>query len=146
MTLANHLLTGAAIAKILPLPFAIPLALVSHFILDALPHFGFKSYEERQKRQKLWLYVIALDLITAILLTAWLISSNHTKWLLVGMVAYSPDLIWIYRFIVKEKFGKVAPHKGNLFIQFHSGIQKYERTWGGAIELAYAAVMFLFVR
>jgi hypothetical protein len=149
MTLTNHLLTGAVLAKVLPLPIAISLAFASHFVLDALPHFGIKdtnNLEERQKNKKLLTSVWLLDVILAILLTVWLIGSGHTKWFLVGLVAYSPDLLWIYRYTVKEKFGKLAPTKGNSFIQFHSGIQKLERIWGGGVELVYAAGMFFLLK
>jgi hypothetical protein len=53
MTLTNHLLTGAAIAKLLPSPVAIPIAFASHFVLDALPHFGCKTIEERMRHMGL---------------------------------------------------------------------------------------------
>ena len=40
MTATNHALTGAAIGFIVGVPaIAIPLALISHFVLDAIPHF-----------------------------------------------------------------------------------------------------------
>jgi membrane-bound metal-dependent hydrolase YbcI (DUF457 family) len=149
MTLTNHLLTGAALAKFMPLPIAVPLAFASHFVLDALPHFGFKgmgNMEARRKHKKLLISVVSLDCILGILLSVWLIDAGHYKWLLVGAVAYSPDLLWVYRFTIVEKFGKLAPNKGNRFTQFHSNIQKYERVWGGAVELVYAAGMFLIIR
>ena len=149
MTLTNHLLTGSVLAKVLPLPLAIPLAFVSHFVLDALPHFGFKDnrdIENWQQQKKLLITVWSLDFIVAVLLSIWLVHSGHTKWLLVGLVAYSPDLVWVYYFVSKEKFGKLKRTKGNRFIQFHLDIQKFERIWGGGIELIYAAGMFLILR
>ena len=146
MTLTNHLLTGAALAKFLPIPVAVPVALASHFVLDALPHFGFPSIEERMRHLTLFRTVIALDGILSITLSIWLIRNGHYSWLLVGLVAYSPDLLWIYRFAIEEKFGRVEPTRGNRFIRFHIDIQKYERVWGGAVEILYAAGMFLLVR
>lgn len=146
MTLTNHLLSGAVIAKIAPLPVAIPLAFASHFLLDALPHFGFPSIEERIKHLKQFRQVVLVDVILAAVFSAWLIINGRYAWLMVGLVAYSPDLLWLYRFTVEEKFGKVKPTKGNLFVQFHRNIQKHERPWGAAVELVFAAVMFLAVQ
>lgn len=146
MTLTNHLLTGAVLAKVLPLPIAIPLAFASHFVLDSLPHFGFASIEERMKRKKLLGAVVLLDFILGVVLSVWLISQGHLSWFLVGLVAYSPDLLWIYRFCVEEKFGKLKPTKGNRFIQFHVNIQKYERLWGGLVEVLYATGLLLVIR
>lgn len=146
MTLTNHLLTGAVAAKLLPLPIAIPIAFASHFVLDALPHFGFRDIDERMRKLKQFRWVVVLDIVMAISLSLWLIKNHHTQWLLAGLIAYSPDLLWIYRFTVEEKFGKVHPTKGNRFIQFHRNIQKYERAWGGIVELTYAAGMFLILK
>lgn len=149
MTLTNHLLTGSVLAKVLPLPVAVPVAFASHFFLDAMPHFGLQdmsNIEERHKHKKLLASVVLLDIVLAIVLSLWLINSGHIKWLLVGLVAYSPDLLWIYRFTVEEKFGKLAPTKGNRFIQFHVNIQKYERIWGGGVETVYAAAMLLILK
>lgn len=147
MTLTNHLLTGAALAKFLPLPIAIPLALASHFVLDAVPHFGFSKDTEWSFRQvKIWRSVLVADICTAVAISIWLISSHHVSWFLVGLVAYAPDIFWIYRFTIEEKFGKLPPTKGNRFIQFHRGIQKYERLWGGFVELGYAIGAIALIR
>lgn len=146
MTLTNHLLTGAALAKFLPLPITIPLAFASHFVLDALPHFGYKTMEERIRHTGISGTVLILDIIAAAATTDWLIKNGHETWLIVGLVAYSPDILWIYRFTVEEKFGKVKPTKGNRFIQFHRNIQKYERMWGIAVEILYGLFLYGIVR
>ena len=48
MTATNHALTGATIATLVRQPYlAIPLAFLSHFFCDALPHFDIKfKFEE----------------------------------------------------------------------------------------------------
>lgn len=145
MTLTNHTLAGAAIAKFLPLPLAIPLAFASHFILDSLPHWGFESVEHEREHMRLYLSVVISDFITTVIIGIWLVNSGHLTWLLVGLVAYSPDIVWIYRFIVKEKFGKLYPTKGNVFIQFHKSLQRYESYWGSAVELMFAMVLYTIV-
>lgn len=146
MTLTNHVLTGAVLGKFLPLPLALPLALASHFILDALPHFGFANSEEQIKHIRSFKIVIAIDILLTALSSIWLLKSGHATWLLVGLVAYSPDIVWIYRFIVEEKFGKIPPTKGNWFIQFHNNIQKYGRVWGMGIEAAYSLFVLALLR
>gem|GEM_PF-3706801 len=90
--------------------------------------------------------VVILDVVAAVLISVWLIASGHSSRFFVGVVAYSPDLLWIYRFTVEEKFGKLTPTKGNRFIQFHVNIQKYERIWGGFVEVFYAAILLAIVR
>ncbi|HEY4160679.1 MAG TPA: hypothetical protein VGM08_01320 [Candidatus Saccharimonadales bacterium] len=146
MTATNHLLTGAILGKFLPLPVAIPLAFASHFILDALPHFGFPSIDIRIKHLGLLKTVICADIFLSVLLSVWLIHARHAAWFLTGLVAYSPDVFWIYRFTVEEKFGKVHPTKGNRFVQLHRNIQKYERIWGGLVEMLYGGALLLLVR
>jgi hypothetical protein len=145
MTLTNHVLTGAVIAKFLPLPVAIPLAFASHFVLDALPHFGYKTVEDRIRNVHIFRAIVIVDAVVTALLVLWLLKDRHYAWLLGGAVAYSPDLAWIYRFSVEEKFGKEEPTKGNLFIQFHRGIQKYERAWGLGVEVVYGLATFLLL-
>lgn len=146
MTLTNHLLTGAALTKFLPATVAVPLAFASHFLLDALPHFGYKTIEERMRHLGIYRIAIIADVIFSLLIMAWLLKSRHYFWLMNGLIAYSPDLLWIYRFTVEEKFGKVKPTKGNRFIQFHREIQKYEWLGGIVIEALYGLLMFAIVK
>jgi hypothetical protein len=145
MTLTNHVLTGSVLAKVLPLPVAIPLAFASHFVLDALPHFGYKTDEDRIENVHSFRLVVLLDAIATTLLVLWLLRGRHYAWLLGGAAAYAPDLVWIYRFTVEEKFGKARPTEGNRFIQFHRNIQKYERVWGIGVELVYGLGAFLLL-
>lgn len=146
MTLTNHLLTGAVLSKFFPAPIAIPLAFVSHFVLDALPHFGYKTIEERMRHLYLFKAMTLVDILISGVFIIWLIKTGHYLWLLNGVIAYSPDLLWIYRFTVEEKFGKVKPTKGNRFIQFHREVQKYERVWGIGVEVLYGLLMVVIVK
>ncbi|MEO6761360.1 MAG: hypothetical protein ABI220_03215 [Candidatus Saccharimonadales bacterium] len=145
MTLTNHMLTGAVLGKFLPWPVAVPLAFISHFVLDASPHFWLKTGAEHPKNRIIIGAVVAIDIISAVIISIWLITSGHISQFYIGLVAYSPDLPWIYRFAIKEKFGKLQPSKGNRFIQFHMNIQKYERPWGIFVEVLYGATMFMIL-
>jgi hypothetical protein len=139
------MLTGAVLAKYLPLPVAIPVAFLSHFVLDSLPHFGFEDFEVSKKYRKLFSQVLSVDITAFLALSSWLIISGHWLWFVVGLIAYSPDLIWVYRYIFEEQFGKISPKRGNPFLDFHSGIQ-LEHRWGMFVELFFATCMFLIVR
>jgi hypothetical protein len=145
MTMTNHILTGSILAKFLPLPIAIPLAFLSHFVLDSLPHFGIPDFDfdaTKKKHKKLWGTVLILDMLLTVALSIWLIASGHLTWWLVGLVAYSPDLIWVYQFIVHKRIVT----QQNRLTRFHSGIQKYERIWGGAVEVVYGLLLFIVIR
>jgi hypothetical protein len=146
MTLTNHILTGSVLAKFLPLPIAVPLAFASHFVLDALPHFDVVEDRVMKYHQKLWIVFTVTDVSIAVVLSVWLITSGHVGWWLVGLVAYSPDLAWFYRFTVQERFGTQQRGKASWFNQFHNDIQKYERVWGAAVELMYGLLVFAVLR
>jgi len=146
MTLTNHMLAGSLLARLFPLPIALPLAFLSHFVLDALPHYGYRTFDERAKHIPTLFAVVIVDVIVAGLLVAWLISHGHFSWLLAGVVAFSPDLLWVYRFIFEEKFGRIKPNEGGRFVQFHAGLQKYEFRFGWLLEMGVAASLFAFVR
>jgi hypothetical protein len=143
MTGTNHALTGAVIASIVGQPaLAIPLAFASHFLLDSLPHFGETDHTRTSFSKKVWFVDFILLSSFMLLLIA---TSN---WLLFAgaLAAISPDFVWIYRFVVKEKSGKIKPGPKNKFNSFHSTIQKYETKRGIAVEIVWfifaGAVLF----
>jgi len=55
MTITNHILAGAIIGAVIKEPaLALPIAFASHFVMDALPHFGYegnKGYGEALKHK-----------------------------------------------------------------------------------------------
>jgi hypothetical protein len=75
VSITNHLLAGAAIAYAIdkPLPVLL-LAFASHFVMDALPHFGYpgnKGYGEAMKHRLSYVVagtdaVLALIVLTAL--------------------------------------------------------------------------------
>lgn len=140
MTGTNHALTGAYIAGAIgnPLIF-VPVAFVSHFVLDSLPHFG-EAFGKRKKLSKaVWVVDFTLLLIGLAIL---LVTSN---WLLIlgALAAISPDLAWIFRFAIAEKWGTLSPTKTNRFNTWHASIQKYERRWGLGVEIAWLATFIV---
>jgi hypothetical protein len=134
MTGTNHALTGAVIASVVGQPLlAVPLAFASHFLLDSLPHFGEDIHPLSKFTKKVW--IIDFVFLSSFVLLL-IVSSN---WLLLAgaIAAISPDFAWIYRFIVKEKRGKLRPPKMNKFNTFHSSIQKYETKYGLIVEVVW---------
>jgi hypothetical protein len=132
MSGTNHAITGATIASVIGQPvLAIPIAFASHFLLDSLPHFGEDIHPLSNFTKKVWM--IDFVLLSSFLLLL-IITSN---WLLLAgaVAAISPDFAWIYRFVFKEKRGKLKPPKMNKFNNFHSSIQKYETKYGIIVEI-----------
>ncbi|MFV0485246.1 MAG: hypothetical protein ACK5MU_03435 [Candidatus Saccharimonadales bacterium] len=134
----NHALTGALIGGLVSNPIiAIPLAFASHFVCDALPHFG----QDPGKRNWKFKSVLAFDGVAlAVGAVIALVTKNYFA-ALTAIVAISPDFIWIARFIFREKWGIIDPGPKNAFSQWHSDIQKYERDWGVYVEIVYFAVI-----
>lgn len=141
MTGLNHSLTGAVISKLLPLPLAIPVAFASHFILDSLPHFG----EVFEKRKKLSRTVWTIDVIATACFLGFLIFQAQWAALACALAAMSPDIAWIYRFIIQEKFGTVPPRPENKFNAWHVRIQRYESRKGLLLEMAWLMLMTLLL-
>ena len=145
MTITNHVTTGALIAAVISQPLiALPLAFMSHFVLDALPHFGYKqggfSYFFRQRLS--WV-VFLTDISIFVGISVWLLPDFWWAYLL-GLVAVSPDFIWGFRYLVFERRGK-TPWPNDSFTQLHAKIQTMERPWGILIEIVFAVSMLLFL-
>ena len=139
MTVTNHVLAGALIGLVVKEPaFALVLAFCSHFVLDSLPHFGYKGnsgYTEAL-RHKITYIVGIFTLITTVFVIFILIINQLWLALAAGMVAALPDAIGLYNYLRYEKYSHKA--KGLikiLHVQFHRKIQWCERPWGVYIEI-----------
>lgn len=140
MTGINHAITGAVIAAATQQPaLALPLAFASHFVLDSLPHFGFRAnWQERSRHKILHKSILLADFfLLMILVIIFMIHSAPVVFYVSGFVAFSPDLVWTYRYIFREKMGTKEPGKRSLFSEFHSKIQKRETMTGIFVELLY---------
>lgn len=141
MTATNHAITAANIALITKSWWALPIALVSHFALDALPHFGEPGLEGRHSRFKL---VAGIDLLlfigTFFLVLA---TAGQYLWLILGcgVLAVLPDSVWFYRYYLEHKSGYLPPR--NKLTHFHALIQWGERPWGWIIEIVWYCSMLV---
>lgn len=139
MTITNHILAGSIIGLAVTNPvLAVALALASHFVMDALPHFGYagrKGYSEVLKHKLSYVIAIA-TLVTS--LTVILFLALNGKWFAIftGLVAASPDAVGLYNWLGYEKHGKKATGWLELVhVKFHRAIQWCERPWGVVVEL-----------
>jgi hypothetical protein len=107
MILTAHLLTGAALAsKIQPTPFALLLALASHYFLDFLPH---RDYDIENLKAKNWsrtgpaLLRISLDLSFGLLVVL-VLAKNPFLALAGGFFALLPDGVVLLNIIFPNSF------------------------------------------
>ncbi len=141
MTATNHGLVGALIGATLPLPVAIPLAFVSHFVMDAIPHFA--ANQTKQGKSNLYKLVMAVDSVVGGSLTVLMIINHRWDMLLCAWLAYLPDIPIVYHYF---RTGSTDgnhhwPFKKRLFTLPHN---EYE--WGIYVELAiFALLVPLFV-
>ena len=136
MTTSNHLYTGAAVALTVQRPITgMVLALLSHFLLDILPHYGQKSESVISwfKHRATWL-VEGLNLV-GIPLLVFLLWGQPWWIFMAALLAIAPDITWIFRYLYYERYGLVASKY--MLTRFHDRIQRWERPWGAAIEIVF---------
>src|SRR5579862_4850839 len=104
MTATNHVLTGLLIVSVVHNPvIALPLAFLSHFLVDALPHYGDVLMGLNSFKFKL---ILGADMYIALMILG-LVFILHpaNMWPLIigGSLAASPDLMWLPNFIAAIK-------------------------------------------
>lgn len=162
MTATNHALTGAAIALVIKKPeLAIPLAFVSHFVLDAIPHYNpqqinkqtFKNYGDSWRKKfsrPLFLYIFAGDMVLFALILLSLpfaAPSGVSGWTIFfsAFAAASPDFIG-GRYVIYKLVGyKPKKIKNSLFTKFHIWVQWMERPWGMGLEFVWFGLMIWLI-
>ncbi len=139
MTATNHALTGAIIGLSIHQPgIAMIAAFLSHFILDALPHFSFANPHERSPR---FIRLLVVDTFFCGLIVLVLISVLPSYWLLASICAFlatSPDFMWAPDFFRSLRGGR-ENHQSNMIKTFHSQIQWFARPSGAAVEFIWAS-------
>lgn len=141
MTGTNHSIVGALIGITVGMPIvAIPIAFMSHFLLDAMPHFG-EQFSEKSWRTKMVWGVDIVGLVILVILFA--IAPIENKWVVgaSAFAAFSPDIAWIYRFIVLEKLGTLPPPPKNALNAFHARIQTMEFRNGYFVEFGVTSLL-----
>lgn len=137
MNATTHAVIGSLIVVLVKKPeIALPLAFVSHFIADTIPHFGYPGHEgfgpALKKRFGRWVGVTdPILLVGLFVLLLWL----NAGWTVFAgaLLADSPDLEWLMAFWFYERHGKKPPRSP--IAHFHEVIQWYEKPWGYATEV-----------
>ncbi len=143
MTAANHMLTGAVIAVAARDPWVIvPASIASHFVLDAIPHFGVYSHDDmKRNRDPLFQLILSIDVLLSLALLVLLPSalSSVMSWKLVilGMLcAFLPDVVWVKGF-VKQSVHGIEAQMQHWFVLFHKRIQWFEKPLGIFVEVVW---------
>jgi hypothetical protein len=133
MTATNHVVTGAFIAATITNPvICLPLALLSHLVLDSIPHFGVDPED-----LKVFLPVLLTDIALASCVLLALILTQPAGYILIiagAIVAASPDLLSIWFFVSVLKKRK---HKYGAVQRFLQKIQLSETVRGLAVEVVW---------
>lgn len=94
MTIINHVTTGALVAVAIDKPaIALPAALLSHFVLDAVPHWDYKFKNVFHKQA-----AIMIDMTLTLWLLVVLAASFHASARLIiagGFLGILPDAVWL---------------------------------------------------
>ena len=140
MTATNHAITAANMALVAQAWWILPVALLSHFALDALPHYGEPTPEARAARFKT---ILTVDAIMLVMLTWLVIVTVHSQYiwlvLLCMFLAMLPDSVWAYRMYKERREGELPMR--NPITNFHAHIQWGEREWGWIIEIGWFVAM-----
>ena len=149
MTLVNHAAAGAVIALTIKQPYlVIPLALISHFVMDLIPHFGYPGHQGYKKilRHRLTYFYLFLDLVGWIFLV-WAMLGLSWLAYVAAFMAVLPDIgrdLWRALFYYGlEKKGK--PFRRGPLTKFHRWIQWCERPWGFIVEVIIGAGLISLV-
>lgn len=136
----NHALAGGLIGKLLPWPVAVPVALASHFALDALPHYGIPA--RKRDTSRFWKAFFTVDFFATLSLAVWALANRHYAMYVCGQIAVLPDFVWVAHVVRKHSFNfsKVKSR----YEKWHIDIQRYEFQDGLWIELPTAVVLFYF--
>jgi hypothetical protein len=146
MTALNHALTGAAVAAAINKPIlALPAALLSHFVIDAVPHWNYKLKPHIARRQLVMLADLALSLGLLLFLA---ITVDANPWLIIagGLLGILPDTMWLRFFITGRPSISGNPKRLiNRLRQFHHWIQWSETARGFFVELLWFPLMLWLI-
>ena len=139
MTGLNHAATGITIALIFKRPeIALPLALLSHFVLDMVPH----SFVPPKKNAMI--PYLAFEAIAAVAITVigMLAFSEYALLLSAcAVAAYAPDLLWPFYYKTNLRYKPGFKQ----FFAFHKNIQWSETYRGWLVEVLYFSVLVIFL-
>ncbi len=147
MTATNHAVTGAIIVAAVTNPIiGLPLALMSHFALDSLPHFGAHTKAKAGSRE--FTGILTFDGVLLIAILVAVSFASHSVgidwWLLPlgALLAVVPDIMWLKHY--QNDLRGEEKHWDKMRY-YHKKIQQWELSSGWIIEIIWfvAAVLLL---
>lgn len=139
MTGYNHVAIGVIVGVSIKNPIAvIPVAFASHFVLDALPHFG--NNKKFDKWNTNFIYLLAIDAALCLSVLLFAIYKWPNLWLPIGLGAFFaalPDFIWL-------AYGK-KKLPDNWFFRFSKWVQWGEFPWGMVIEIPVFVCLMIVI-
>ncbi len=144
MTATNHALSGAVIGLAITQPaIALPLAFASHFVLDAVPHFGIGFSKSEQNRRLFHRYLL-VDASLLLLIILYLYFAG-AGWLVFAclFLAGCPDFYQAYNYLFNKKFRATGGGIwNNKFARFHKDIQRGKESIKGIFIEVPLAIIF----
>ena len=137
MTATNHALTGAVIGLVVASPLALPLAFLSHYVLDALPHYGWPEPEKKRLKSDTFRNYLIVEAIVCFIIVFVLFISQPGNWVLAALCAFLAAMPDFFSFNRYRNTRKSLPHQPNTYERFASKIQWFERPIGAVVEVAW---------
>ena len=138
MRAINHAVTGAVIGLVVTEPLiAMPVAFLSHFVLDVIPHYGPSMDNVKYMKSKTFKNFLYIDAALCFILVIVLAASNPVNWLLAAVCAFlaaAPDFLSVNRYVSTLRKREWKP---SLYSKFATGIQWFERPIGGVVEIIW---------
>jgi hypothetical protein len=143
MTGFNHGMTGAVIAITVKKPeLAVPLAFLSHFLQDAIPHWDYGTGRPSGQffSNRFNTFLISDFLFSLVLMVLIGLAFPYQTWLIVAcmIAAASPDLMWGYYYLYLQRI-KRRKLRLNWLARLHSKIEWSESLPGAIVEVLWFA-------
>jgi hypothetical protein len=142
MRAINHALTGALIGLTIGEPLvAVPAALASHYVCDAIPHYGSGLPKQEDIRSLLFKRLLYADAVLCLTLVLLLGINKPPHWELAGVCAFAavaPDLLSFNRYAKTNAHKKWRP---GAYTTFAQAIQWFERPIGAVVEVVWFVAM-----
>lgn len=140
MTATNHGLMGAVIAVSLQRYPAVAIAAApfTHFLLDAIPHFGGLP----STKSRLFFRILFADMTLAVastLLVAWFWQNIALLVVVCAFLAASPDLMWLWLEYIRPTPQKKWPW----YARLHAWVQWSQTGRGVIVEAIWFVVFFV---
>jgi hypothetical protein len=132
-------MTGAIIGLSISAPVAIPLAFVSHYALDALPH-----HDSKDKSLKKVTLILLVDIILCLVLVLIIFIIRPSYWwlaILCAFLATSADFMWFsgYNDLRTGKIPRPAAQR-HVIVALHEKVQWFQKPIGVIVEIVWAVL------